>query len=316
MVAIQLVPTQGGVVSQHEDDKPWMGPLPAAPGCDCQICRPDESYDELDRRTIDSVLEHGWQVMLVAADAGCSAPEHDVHSDDDHGEHGPAFAYTVGLGHRFGHAELLMSGLDHRVMHRALNDVARRIMNGRRLAAGDALEQVLAGVPVAIEQVAAGALRETVTWSGWFHRRKPEALAIVWPDTSGVFAWQPGAPAILDELQPRGWRDPITHTGGLAADPAWHFPVAPDHRAFSCTHVVDDGEAVLWAARESDVTRGEDWSIHCGAEGHETDDMRVVHLAHLVRSAPSLRELSNLGVDEEALRADPDSPWATAALPH
>ncbi len=303
-------------MSRPEYDKPWMGPLPAAPRCDCHICRPDASYNELDRRTIDSVLEHGWQVILVGANAGCSDPEHQDHSDDGHGEPGPDFAYTVGLGHRFGHPELLMSGLDHRVMHRALNDVARRIMNGRRLAAGDALEHVLAGVPVAIEQVADGALRETVTWSGWFHRRKPEALAIVWPDTNGVFAWQPGAPEILDELQPRGWRVPIGHTGGLATDPAWDFPVPPDHRAFSCTHVVDDGEAVLWAARESDATRGEDWSIHCGALGHETKDMRIVHFAHLVRSAPSLRELSNLSLDEEALRADPDSPWTTAPLAH
>jgi hypothetical protein len=292
-----------------------MGPLPAAPGCDCHICRPDSSYDEFDRQTIESVLEHGWQVILVASDAGCSDPEHEDHSADDHGEPGPAFAYTVGLGHRFEHPELLMSGLDHRVMHRALNEVARRIMNGRRLAAGDALEHVLAGVPVAIEDVAEEALQETVTWSGWFHRRQPEALAIVWPDRRGVFGWQPGAPGVLDDLQPRGWRLPLEHTGGLATDPSWDFPVPPDHRALSCTHVVDDGEAVLWAAREADATRGEDWSFHCGAPGHETDDMRIVHLAHVVRAAPSLRQISDLGINEEALRPHPDSAWATGPLP-
>lgn len=297
-----------------EDEKPWMGPLPAAAGCDCHVCRPDASYDDLDRRTIDAVLEHGWQVILVASDVDCSHPEHHEHSTDDHGGPGPAFAYTLGLGHRFGHPELLMSGLDHRVMHHALNELARRIMNGRRLAPGDALEDVLAGVPVAVEQVADDALRETVAWSGWFHRRRPEALAIVWPDREGVFAWQPGAPEALDELQPRAWRVPIDHVGGLAQDPTWDFPVPPDHKAFSCTHVVDDGEAVLWAARESDETRGEDWSIHCGASGHGTDDMRVVHLAHLVRSAPSLRQISHLGLDEEALRPDPDSAWATGPL--
>jgi hypothetical protein len=301
-------------MARRSDEKHWMGPLPAAPGCDCHICRPDASYNELDRRTIDTVLEHGWQVILVSADVSCSDPEHD-HSAVDHGEPGPAFAYTVGLGHRFRHPELLMSGLDHQVMHRALNDVARRIMNGRRLRPGDALEDVLAGVPVAVEQVADEGLRETVTWSGWFHRRKPEALAIVWPDKNGVFGWQPGAPEILEELQPRGWRVPIEHTGGLATDPAWDFPVPPDHKAFSCTHVVDDGEAVLWAARESDPTRGEGWSIHCGAAGHETEDMRIVHLAHLVRSAPSLRQISNLRIDEEALRPDADSAWATGPLP-
>jgi hypothetical protein len=295
------------------ENKPWMGPLPAAAGCDCHICRPDESYDEQDRRTLDTVLEHGWQVISVADDGGCSDPGHD-HSVNDNVEPGPSFAYTVGLGHRCGHPELLMSGLDRLVMHRALNSVAQRVMDGRRLAPGDALEDVLAGVPVVIEQVTDAALTETVTWSGWFHRRKPEALAIVWPDRAGVFAWQPGAPEILDELQPRAWRVPLRHRNGIAVDPPWTFPVPPDHKAFSCTHVVDDGDAVLWAARESDESRGEDWSIHCGADRHDTSDMRMVHLAHLVRSAPSLREISSLGLDEEALRTGPDSPWVTARL--
>jgi Domain of unknown function (DUF4262) len=297
-----------------ENDERWMGPLPAASGCDCHVCRPDESYDEQDRRVIDTVLEHGWQVIMVAEDASCSDPDHHDHSADDHVEAGPPFAYTIGLQHRVGHPELLMSGLDHRVMHRALNGIAQRIMDGLRLAPGDALEDVLAGVPVAVEQVTDPALAETVTWSGWFHRRKPEAFAIVWPDRSGVFAWQPGAPEILDELQPPRWRVPIEHTGGLAIDPAWDFPVPPDHKAFSCTHVVDEGEAVLWAARESDETRGEDWSVHCGANGHETDDMRIVHLAHLVRSAPSLRQISNLKLDAETWRSDPDSQWETGAI--
>lgn len=68
----------------------------------------------------------GWQVILVAEDAACSDPEHQAHSADDHGDPGAAFAYTVGLWHRFGHPELLMSGLDQRVMHSALNEIARR----------------------------------------------------------------------------------------------------------------------------------------------------------------------------------------------
>lgn len=301
-------------MTRPANDMPWMGPLPAASDCDCHICRPDRTYDELDRRTIDSVLEHGWHVILVVEGSECSDPEHDDHGADDHHDPGPSFAYTVGLGHRLGHPELLMSGLDRRVMHHALDDMARRIMNGRRLRPGDALEDVLAGVPVAVEQVADEALRETVTWSGWFHRRKPAALAIVWPDKNGVFGWQPGAPAVLDELQPRRWRAPVEHVGGLAIDPRWDFPVPPDYRAFSCTHVVDDGQTVLWAARQSDEARGEDWSIHCGANGHDTDDMRIVHLAHLVRGAPSLRQISGLGIDEEAWRADSDSDWETARL--
>lgn len=291
-----------------------MGPLPAAPGCDCHICRPDAAYDPYDRQVIDTVLAHGWQVLAVSDDGPCSCPDHeaDDHHDDSSDE--PAFAYTVGLGHRRGHPELLMSGLDPQLMHRALNDVAARVMKGRRLSPGDVLEGVLGGVPVVVERVATEALDETVTWSGWFHRRRPEAFALVWPTTSGIFPWQPGAPEVLDKLQPPSWRESFTHVGAVAADPPWTFPVPPDRMAFSCTHVVDDGESILWVARESHPERGEDWSLHCGAGQHTTDDMCGVHLAHLVRSAPSVAALAGLGLDEEAWRDDVDAAWQVSRL--
>lgn len=293
---------------------PGMGPLPAVSGCDCQICRPDPAYDAADRNAIDTVLRHGWQVTLVSSSHACEHPDH--HEDDDLHEHdGPDFAYTVGLGHRAGHPEFLMAGLDPSVMHRALNEVAGRVLTGHRFRAGDVVENVLGRVPVVLEQVSDQALGETVTWSGWFHRREPEALMIVWPTTSGIFAWQPGAPPVLDELQPPAWRVPFVHTGGVAADPPWPFPVPPDRLAFSCTHVVDEGAPVLWVARQTDSSRGEDWSLHCGEEGHPAEDIRLLHLAHLVRAAPSVRELSDLGLNEEAGRADPDETWVRRALP-
>lgn len=291
-----------------------MGPLPAAKGCDCHICRPEASYEGHERATIDTVLEHGWQVMFVSDDVACGDPEHQDHDGHEGLDPEPEFAYTVGLGHRSGHPELLMSGLKQQVMHRALNGVARQVVNGRQLRPGDVLEGVLAGVPVVMERLADQAISETVTWSGWFHRKKAEALVVVWPSTSGLFAWQPGAPAVLDELQPPRWRDPIAHAGGVAADPGWVFPVPPDLLAFSCKHVVDEGEGVLYVAREADEKRGEDWSVHCGAQEHDVSDMRLVHLSHLVRAAPSVRELSGLGLDEEATRGSVDALWSKARL--
>lgn len=297
--------------------EPWMGPLPASAGCDCHVCRPEDAYDDLDAGTIATVLQHGWQVMAVTDDGCCDDPAHHEAADDaDEAEDddSPDFAYTVGLGHRCGHPELLVSGLPKALMHRMLNDVAQRVMDGRRLGPGDVLEDVLAGVPVVLAEVGEEALEETVLWSGWFHRRRPEALVIVWPTRSGLFSWQPGAPAVLDELQPPAWREPFTLPAGLEQDPPWPFPVPPDRKAFSCTHVVDDGSAILWMARQSDPERGEDWSLHCGASGHDSSEMRLVHLAHLVRAAPSLRVVSGIGLDCEAERATTDAEWVTSRL--
>lgn len=278
--------------------------------CDCHACRPEKRYDPIDRDCIGTVLEHGWQVVLVGSGTCECCDAGGV--DPSHGD-GPAFAYTVGLGHRAGHPELLMSGLDPGLMHRSLNRLAQRILEGRRLAPGDVLEGVLGGAPVAVAAASSYALAEVVTWSGWFHRRRPDALVLVWPTTSGVFAWQPGAPAVLDELQPVEWREPVAPLGPLAADPPWDFPVPPDDTAFSCEHVVEHGRPVLLVARQSSGFRSEDWTIHCG-EAHYDSQMVSTHIAHLVRGAPSLRDLADLPLEWTAERTDVDSPWITRAL--
>ena len=291
-----------------------MGLFPRTEGCDCHACRPEPSYDErADGDTIETVLRHGWQVLVVGS-GGCDCCAPAAAPDDLTDDSGPTFAYTVGLGHRAGYPELLMSGLDASLMHRALNRLAQRVLDGRRYQPGDVVEGVLGGVPVVLAAASAAGLAETVTWSGWFHRRPPEALVVVWPTTSAIFAWQPGAPGVLDELQPIGWREPVELTGALAPDPEWSFPVPSDAPALTCRHVSDEGAPVLWVARESDASRGEDWSLHCGAAGHADDEIVVIHLAHLVRGAPSVRALATLLLDWEADRPDVDSPWVSRPI--
>ena len=106
----------------------------------------------MEQRTIDMVAAHGWQIMAVSTSGHCCHPDHGP--DDPHGPPSdePDFAYTIGLGHRFGHPELLMSGLE-----------------------------------------------------------RPDALVMVWPTTTGHFPGHPGAPDVLEQLQPRSWRHPLTH---------------------------------------------------------------------------------------------------------
>ena len=279
-----------------------MGLLPRVDGCDCHACRAEPDYPPLDRSTIDAVLRHGWQVLLVGTGA-CEC------GDDCEDSEGPAFAYTLGLGHRAGHPEFVMSGLETSLMHGALNRLAQRVLAGQRFHAGDIVEDVLGGVPVVLERASATGLDETARWSGWFHRRRPEALVVVWPTTSGIFAWQPGAPDDLDQLQPVRWRERTARVGAIAPDPPWDFPVPPDALAFTCCHVLEEAHPVLFVARQRSDEHGEDWTLHCGA-GHALDQMTVIHLSHLVRGAPSIRDLSALPLEWVAERSDVDSEWA------
>ncbi|WP_375499254.1 DUF4262 domain-containing protein [uncultured Jatrophihabitans sp.] len=101
-------------------------------GWACRICVPD-LVDEFaasdDPRCIETVIRCGWQVVTVGGDAPCTCCGSDSDSND-----GPAFAYTVGLGHRAGHPELAMTGLPVAVMHHALNSLAdRAVRSGLRI---------------------------------------------------------------------------------------------------------------------------------------------------------------------------------------
>lgn len=290
-------------------ETPPRRPRPAgARPCDCHACRPDEHYDDLDRHIVDGVHRHGWSVMSVGGGGPCDCADDGCVAVDD--EPGPAFAYTIGLAHSADHPELLMSGLDHGLMKRCLDDVAARVVAGRRFASGDLLEGVLAGVPVLLEQVSDHALHDTVIWSGWFHRRRPAALAVVWPDRRGVFAWQPGAPAVLDEEQPREWRVRSPRTGAAAVEPPWPFALPPEHEVVACTHVAERGDAVLRVWRGADGGRAADhWIFDCGDPDHQLDEMAPVHLAHLVRGAPGIRGVADLAPGSDARRTDADAPW-------
>jgi len=111
---------------------------------------------------------------------------------------------------------------------------------------------------VTVEPLTDEGLRQTVTWSGWFHRRRPDAVQLVWPSTAGVFPWRDRAPTILDRRQPPARRTPGPHPGYLAPIPSWVMPAPAETMVFTCTHVVEDGEPVLFAAREPAGQRGED----------------------------------------------------------
>ena len=254
------------------------------------------------------VLEHGWQVVVVGA-GSCDCGTSGCGEEDE----GPAFAYTVGLPHQLGHPELVMSGQRAELMHRALNAAARMVQQGHDFKAGVLTEDVIDRFAVLAEELTPDACGELLRCSWWFHRWPVPGIQLVWPDTAGVWPWQPGSAASAPELQPEQWRVPAPRNGPLAPDPVWPFPIAPDELAWTCRCVNQEGAPVSLVARDLD-DGAEAWQLLCSA-GHQEDLMEVVervHMAHLVRSAPSLYDLARLRAGERAWRAETWHPWQTA----
>lgn len=275
--------------------------------CDCRLCRPDRDAGARDRKTVSDVEQYDVHVVLVSDDYPCTCEGHDEHDHTPTDE--PDFVYTVGLWHQRRHPELLMSGIpDVRVMHHALNELAGRVVAGAVLEPGALLEDVLGGVPVTVERLTDRATAERVTRSAWFHRREVPALQVVWPDREGVFAWQGAAPVVAGS-QPEAWRVPGPRSGALAPEPTWPFPVSRDALAFTCVHVVEGEAPALYVQRDADPERGEDWSVSCGQEHPDKDDLVLSHLRHLVTRSPGLRAVADLPLDWWADRPDASSPW-------
>ena len=132
-------------------------------------------------------------------------------------DRGPGFAYTVGLFRRFGHPEVLVSGLDLDVLHDVLNDVGASVRAGARFQAGATSDDVLDGYPVAFRAIAPAAYGTYLGAGVRFYAGSPfPALHCVWPDRAGRFPWDAGVddwtrwaqPALSDGPEPVRSRAP------------------------------------------------------------------------------------------------------------
>ncbi len=155
---------------------------------------------DADRRLAALAAERGWAIVKVPEDG-----------------RGPGFAYTVGLFRRFGHPEVLMSGLDPDVLHDVLNDVGASVRAGARFEAGTTSDDVLEDYPVASRAIAPAAYGTYLRAGVRFHGGAPfPALHCVWPDRGGRFPWDVGGddwarwaqPALSDGPEPVTSRPP------------------------------------------------------------------------------------------------------------
>jgi hypothetical protein len=132
-------------------------------------------YDRADAFIERHIRDTGWAVQLI--------PEGE-------GEDELAFAYTAGLFHNYGHAELILFGLDLEVMHAVLNDCGELVKSGRKLEPGQKLGGLLEGDYELLfrEVKAPQSYKQHVGYALAFYKgRDFPLLQVVWPDAQGRF---------------------------------------------------------------------------------------------------------------------------------
>lgn len=133
----------------------------------------DDALDPGDRKVLDDIDTHGWHMTGVAED-----------------DEGPGFVYSIGLYHSFGHAEVVVVGLELDVMFHIVHAIGVAVRGGATMHEGEARHGMLKGYPCMFRAVGQRRYREYFGYALWFYRSADfPVLQCVWPDKQGRWPW-------------------------------------------------------------------------------------------------------------------------------
>jgi hypothetical protein len=265
--------------------------------CHCRIDEPipgeEASYDDGDRTLMAHVAEFGWHIVMIPDDPQSAG-----------------WVFSVGMWHTLGTPELAVFGLEAGQAASVINLIGDHVRAGTSIGPDVSLDDVLE------DERLVGFRAVDESWYGpmfgyatWFGRRPPLPIAqVVWADTKGRFPWD----AEVDEgyrlRQPSLWIPISEHpqgrwSGALIEEP-WSFPDPPDTAAFTSKRIAFDDHPVLVVVHNADGA----WQFLDGQDV-TSDDVVLVHLAHVVGANEGVVEVADLPYGWEAERATEGSPW-------
>ena len=221
----------------------------------------------------------------------------------------PAYAFTVGLWHSYGHAEASVFGRDEREMVRWLDRVGGEVEAGRVVRPGGPYDgegdDILGTVEVFPRPALASWHRHLFGDALAFYRGQPVPMVqLVWPDRRGVLPWEDGCAPDCADAQPPLW-DRVT---AAPTPDGWAFPVSPDALVLTTKSIAFGTAAVAGVVHDEE---GE-WQF-LDDPAVDMEDLTIVHLAHVVASRPELAAIGDLPPGFEAWQ-NGDGRWHRDAL--
>lgn len=145
---------------------------------------PPAPENEYERRLIQIVRKHGWQVTSVF-DAEGSEPD---------------FSYSIGIFATLNSPEMIIFGLPKDAACAIINLYGRNIRDcGVSYRAGAFVADLIEGFDAFLIDVTASPRKEEFAKSaGWYYGRGDfPMIQLVWPSKSGNWPWQAGQDALL-----------------------------------------------------------------------------------------------------------------------
>jgi hypothetical protein len=113
------------------------------------------------------------------------------------------FSYSIGITKSCGAPEIIVVGLDENLGHWLVNEYNRRVSSGETFAFDRPYPGFLEGLEVRFGQVAEEHRKEYMRSTCWLYDGPTfEAVQLIWPNTSGIWPWDPEASEQFRASQP------------------------------------------------------------------------------------------------------------------
>lgn len=138
------------------------------------------------QQVIEDIQQYGWHVVLVMAEGDL-----------------PAFGYTIGLYHSYGHPEIILVGLERETIHKILNTIGGDVKQGGTFEAHTESDAVLKGYRVAFRPMAKQWYYEYLGVAiNYYEGVEFPVLQCVWPDRLKHYPWDAASQTGFRQVQP------------------------------------------------------------------------------------------------------------------
>jgi hypothetical protein len=132
----------------------------------------------------------------------------------------PGWAFSVGLWHSYRAPEVSIFGLLLPDMQQRVNRAGRLIRDNKPFGVDIEVDGILDAQPVVAKPVHPAWYPALFGFAVGFYRGAvPPFVQLVWPDSHGVFPWQPGCGLRCRTVQPQLWLPPEVHPSGPWQNP-------------------------------------------------------------------------------------------------
>lgn len=145
--------------------------------------------DPKEQKLVENVRDYGFHSM-------------NVHADDE----GPGFRYSIGFWESVAAPELIIFGLDPKLMHNMLWEIFRQIKAGAKPLDGARWPNLIEGFDCVSRPVHSSQMPEYFGFAIWYKRYRGhdandlQAFQLFWPGAvQGLYPWEQGcSPDVID----------------------------------------------------------------------------------------------------------------------